>query len=168
MLVPTVSRNKCFAKNQSMIAWVFWCKPPDARNILQEPFGKISRTDFSEINFRFSPNSHVTPYGLLLKCISVTMTDEFLVLPSGQMTGQASPSMLTWEKHLRLWFLLRIFLSTHLPMGKHAEGVNPTYVDASVTHSTHSHAIYCNVSLTKLVVAALLGVSTAACGTTRS
>lgn len=35
------------------------------RNILQEPFGKISRTDLSEINFRFSPNSHVTPYGLL-------------------------------------------------------------------------------------------------------
>lgn len=43
-------------------------------------------------------------------------------------------------------------------MGKHAEGVNPTYVDASVIHSTHSHAVYCNVALTKLVVAAQLRV----------
>lgn len=135
------------------------------RNIFQEPFGKISRTGFSEIIFRFSPNSHVTQYGLLLKCISVTMTDEFLN-PSLRLNDRTGSSIyVKWEKHLRLWLLLKFFLSTHLHMGKHAEGVNPTYIDASVTHNTHSHTIYCNAPLTKLVVAALLGVSTAACAT---
>jgi len=47
-------------------------------------------------------------------------------------------------------------------MGKYTEGVNPAYVDASVTHNTHSHAIYFSVFLAKLVVTAVCGVSIAA------